>query len=308
MPVQVNEKACIDREHCFAAAACPYDAYFHNGLRKTWETDPTICGECPGPCLNFCDKDALVWGDDLVDLKIKMAEAQGRMTSAEALEARAKHKQEVIESQKEAARAAEAARKKKEEGTVVDLTIRNFEEEVLRSDIPVAVDCWADWCGPCKTFSPVFEATAKQYEGVVKFAKLDTDAEPRLAAGLGVQALPTVLLFYKGQLANAVEGALPAQHFQQWLYQTLAAIRQYAAQFDAEAEDAITAAAQNLTVLDENGTIPPSADDPATPPDAPHARSGYSATSLDPRNMSPQPPRKEDDGPGKRTASGLYIP
>jgi thioredoxin len=306
MPVQVNEKACIDRENCFAAAACPYDAYFHNSLRKTWETDPTICGDCPGPCLNFCDKDALLWGDDLVDLKLVKAEIDGKMTHTEVVEARAQHKRELIEAAAAAQAAAEAAKKKKE-GAVVDLTISNFEEEVLRSDIPVAVDCWASWCGPCKQYSPTFEAVAKQYQGIVKFSKLDTDAEPALSRGLGVQALPTTLLFYKGQLVNAVEGALPAEHLQQWLYQTLAVIRQYATQLDAEAEDAIAAAAKNLNLLDADGNVPPSADDLAAP-EVPHAQSGYSADPLDPRNMTPQPPRRDDDGPGRRTASGLYIP
>ena len=85
--------------------------------------------------------------------------------------------------------------------------------------------------------------------GVVKFAKLDTDAEPVLAQGLGVQALPTVLMFYKGQLVNAAEGALPASQFQAWLYQTLTAVRQYEKQLSAEAEDAIAAATQNLSSL-----------------------------------------------------------
>ncbi|HEY0069064.1 MAG TPA: thioredoxin [Chloroflexia bacterium] len=313
MPVQVNEKACIDREVCFAAVACPYDAYFHNALRKTWEVDSTICGDCPGPCLNFCDKDALIWGDDLIDLKLVKAEIDGKMTHAEAVEARAKHKKELIEAAAaaqaaQAARAAEAeAARKKKEGAVMDITIRNFEEEVLRSDMPVAVDCWAAWCGPCKQYSPVFEAVAKQYQGIVKFVKLDTDAEPTLSRGLGVQALPTTLIFYKGQLANAVEGALPAEHLQQWLYQTLAVIRQYATQFDAEAEDAITAAVQNLNLLDADGNLPPSTDE-LTAPDVPHAQSGFSAQDLDPRNMSPRPPGKDDNGPGRRTASGLYIP
>ena len=119
-------------------------------------------------------------------------------------EARLKHKKEVQA-------ALEAAKKKAEAeiSGIVALTRANFEQEVLRANIPVVVDCWADWCGPCKQFSPVFEATAKQYEGVVKFAKLDTEAEPGLARGLGISALPTVLMFYKGQLVNAAEGALP---------------------------------------------------------------------------------------------------
>ena len=290
MPVLVNPKACVDREHCFAAAACPYDAFYHNSLKRTWEVDATICGDCPGPCLNFCDKDALRWGDDLVDLKLVKAELEGTMTPAQVAEARLKHKKELQEV---------AAREESAEG-VIALTRANFEREVLRAQVPVVVDCWADWCGPCKQFSPVFEATAKRYVGVVKFAKLDTEAEPALATGLGVRALPTVLMFYKGQLANAIEGALPAEQFQVWIYQTLTAIRQYESQFEAEVAGAVDSAAQNIAALnreDEHeapGAPAPSGlvlgHDSAPPPDSP--RSGDSQR---------QPP-------GKQTASGLYIP
>src|SRR3954447_27069258 len=260
MPVLVDPKACVDREHCFAAAACPYDAFLHNPLKKSWEVDATICGDCPGPCLNFCDKDALHWGDDLIDLKLVKAQVEGTMKPEAVAEARMAHKKEMAEA---AARAAAEAAAKSAEG-VIALTRANFEREVLRSQVPVVVDCWADWCAPCKQFSPVFEATAKQYVGVVKFAKLDTEAEKALASGLGVRALPTVLMFYKGQLANAVEGALPADQFQVWIYQTLTAIRQYESQFEAEAAGAVDSAAQNMAALDgQDGQEPGEPGEPA---------------------------------------------
>src|SRR5438477_5669419 len=115
MPVLVNPKTCLNREHCFAAAACPYDAFYHNSLKRTWEVDATICGDCPGPCMNFCDKDALRWGDDLVDLKLVKAELEGTMTPAQVAEARLKHKKELQEA---AAAAAEAARKASAEGVI----------------------------------------------------------------------------------------------------------------------------------------------------------------------------------------------
>src|SRR5947209_2601096 len=108
MPVLVDPKNCVNRDNCFAANACPYDAFFHNSLKRTWEVDANICGDCPGPCLNFCDKDALRWGDDLVDLKLVKAELDGTMTHAEVLETRAKHRLEM----------AEAARKKDVEGVL----------------------------------------------------------------------------------------------------------------------------------------------------------------------------------------------
>lgn len=302
MPVLVNPKECVDRDHCFAAGACPYGAFLHNALKRTWEVDATICGECPGPCLNFCDRDALRWGDDLVDLSLVRAELEGKMKPIEVTEARLKHKKEVQV-------ALEASKKKSAEAAgmgMLALTRANFEQEVLRSEIPVVVDCWADWCGPCKQFSPVFEATAKQYAGVVKFAKLDTEAEPALARGLEVTSLPTVLMFYKGQLVNAVEGALPASQFQGWLYQTLAAVRQYESQLSAEAEDAIAAARQNLTLLDSEDYR--GEDAPAAQP----VQVSGQAVSLNSKSSQPpSPPRHGNnppDAPGKRTASGLYIP
>jgi thioredoxin len=279
MPVLVNPKSCLNRENCFAANACPYDAYIHNTLKKTWEVDATICGDCPGPCVNFCDQDAVLWGDDLVDLGFVRAGLEGKMKPEEVEEARAKHRKERAEAQK----------KNKD---VVELTRANFEQEVLRSPIPVVVDCWADWCAPCKQFSPIFEATAKQYEGVVKFTKLDTDAEPALARGLGVEALPTVLFLYKGQLVNVVEGALPAQQFQTWIYQTLAVVRQYEAQLEAEAAGAIDAGTGNVSSLDGRAS-----DELSTSP----------ADLLDPLS-SAFPPPPETDGPGKKTSSGIYIP
>lgn len=222
MPVLVNTKSCLDRTQCYAASGCPYDAYFHNGLRHTWEVDATKCGDCPGPCLNFCDADAVRWADNLFELDLLRQQLEGQLTVEQVVERRTAQKEkEAAEAQ-----AAAADRAKKVRGVVV-ITAKNFAAEVLQATLPVVMDCWAEWCGPCKKFAPIFAATAKEYVGLVKFVKLDTDAEPALAQQLGIQALPTTLFFYKGQMVHGVKGAIPTVNdFNGLVYQVLAALRQ----------------------------------------------------------------------------------
>jgi thioredoxin len=225
MPVLVNPKTCLDRTHCYAADGCPYDAYFHNALRHTWEVDATKCGDCPGPCLNFCDADAVRWADNLFELDLLRQQLEGQLTLEQVIERRTAQKEkEAAAAQAVAQAAAEKARKA---GGVVVITAKNFAAEVVQATLPVVMDCWAAWCGPCKKFAPIFEATAKEYAGLVKFVKLDTDAEPMIAQQLGIQALPTTLFFYKGQLVHGVQGAIPTvKDFSGLIYQVLAALRQ----------------------------------------------------------------------------------
>ena len=85
----------------------------------------------------------------------------------------------------------------------------NFEEEVLRSDVPVLVDFWAEWCGPCMMLGPVVAEIAKEKEGSLKVCKVNVDESPDLAAKFGIMSIPTILVFNNGILVNKVVGFLP---------------------------------------------------------------------------------------------------
>jgi thioredoxin 1 len=89
---------------------------------------------------------------------------------------------------------------------LVALTGENFKREVLDSSIPVLVDFWAEWCGPCKMIAPVLDELASEYEGRAKFGKVNIDEEQQLAAEHGVTAIPTLLLFKGGEVVKQMVG------------------------------------------------------------------------------------------------------
>lgn len=91
----------------------------------------------------------------------------------------------------------------------VTLTISNFDEEVLNSEVPVLVDFWADWCGPCKMLSPLITEIAGEYDGKIKVGKINVDEEQGLAMKYRVSSIPTLVLFKEGQAVERSVGAVP---------------------------------------------------------------------------------------------------
>ena len=96
---------------------------------------------------------------------------------------------------------------------VLEITDANFEQEVLGSDKPVLVDFWAEWCMPCRMLGPTIEKLAKDYAGKVKVGKLDTDANRDVSMKYGISAIPTVILFKDGQVAQKFVGLRKEQEF-----------------------------------------------------------------------------------------------
>ncbi len=92
---------------------------------------------------------------------------------------------------------------------VLTLTKENFDTEALKSDIPVLVDFWAEWCGPCRMFSPIVDEFAEENEGRVKVGKVNVDEQPDLAGRYGVMSIPTAILFKNGEIADTLVGVQP---------------------------------------------------------------------------------------------------
>jgi thioredoxin 1 len=94
---------------------------------------------------------------------------------------------------------------------VFEFTDNNFQAEVLDSDVPVLVDFWAEWCGPCRMIAPIVHELATEYAGRLKVGKVDTDRNQQRAASLGVTSIPALFLFKDGQVVERIIGAQPKQ-------------------------------------------------------------------------------------------------
>jgi len=93
-------------------------------------------------------------------------------------------------------------------GSVVHVTESNFEEEVVNSNVPVLVDFWAEWCGPCKMIAPILDEIAKEYGEKLKICKIDVDSNPEIAPKFGIRGIPTLIMFKDGNAESTKVGAV----------------------------------------------------------------------------------------------------
>ncbi len=100
---------------------------------------------------------------------------------------------------------------------VLELGDQSFSAQTARSDVPVLVDFWASWCGPCKAMAPQFEQAAKSWRGKVRFAKLNTEQSPGPAGQFGIRSIPTLILFQNGREVARQSGAMNQTQISQWL-------------------------------------------------------------------------------------------
>lgn len=104
----------------------------------------------------------------------------------------------------------------------VEFTDSNFEEEVLKSEHPVLVDFWAEWCGPCRMIGPVVEEMAGEYEGKAKIGKVNVDVNPEVSVKYGIRSIPALLIFKNGEVVDQIIGAVPKTHLTKQLDAQLA--------------------------------------------------------------------------------------
>ena len=99
----------------------------------------------------------------------------------------------------------------------INLTTDQFEQEVLKADVPVLLDFWAPWCGPCRMLAPTVEEIAEEYDGKAKVCKVNVDEEEELAIRFGIASIPTLLVFKNGQLADTKVGFVPKEEIEAML-------------------------------------------------------------------------------------------
>lgn len=110
-------------------------------------------------------------------------------------------------------------------GLPVDLTDQSFSRFINKNDLPIVVDFWASWCGPCKMMAPVFSKLSEQMQSQLRFAKVNTEEAQQISSQLGIRSIPTLILYHQGKEIDRLAGALPEPQLRQWIEQGLSRIK-----------------------------------------------------------------------------------
>jgi thioredoxin 1 len=111
--------------------------------------------------------------------------------------------------------------KENTKGKVIHLNNGDFDAEVLKSKVPVVVDFYANWCGPCHAIAPTIEALSTEFEGKIKFVKVDVDANQEVASRYEIMSIPTIMLFENGKVEDSIVGAYPASVYKEHIERAL---------------------------------------------------------------------------------------
>jgi thioredoxin 1 len=101
--------------------------------------------------------------------------------------------------------------------STVKVTDASFQSDVLGAEVPVVVDFWAEWCGPCKMIGPSLEELAKEFDGKVRIAKVNVDENPAISSQLGIRSIPTLMIYKDGKVASQKVGAAPKGELKRWI-------------------------------------------------------------------------------------------
>lgn len=110
-------------------------------------------------------------------------------------------------------------------GLPVDLTDQSFSRFINKNDLPIVVDFWASWCGPCKMMAPVFSKLSEKMQSQLRFAKVNTEEAQQISSQLGIRSIPTLILYHQGKEIDRLAGALPEPQLRQWIEQGLSRIK-----------------------------------------------------------------------------------
>ncbi len=206
MPALIDYRACDDSPYCSAARLCPSRA-----MKLTdgkWVVDTKACGNCSGVCTNVCPAGAIRYAPTLAGLEKIRLEIENSAETAD----------DIFEK-----RYGVRPGDPHELGdNLFHASCDGFGDDVLQSDLPVVVDFWAEWCAPCKLIAPIFKKLAAEYEGRIKFYKLDTEECGAIAARFGINSIPSLLFFRGGKVVAHEIGAVPEARLRQSIDAVLA--------------------------------------------------------------------------------------